>query len=80
MTGRPILEIKEALRGGRQEFACTALAVGTDEAVLLYRLRRAGRVADLDLPAGTLSLGYFWTARPYNAYHWLAPGGRTLGL
>lgn len=80
MTGRPLLEIKETLRGGRQEFACSPLMVGTDEAVLLYRMRRAGRVADLDLPAGTLSLGYFWTARPYNAYHWLTPGGRTLGL
>ncbi len=80
MTGRPILEIKEALHGGRQEFACTPLTVGTDEAVLLYRVPRAGRVADLDLPTGTLSLGYFWTARPYNAYHWLTPEGRTLGL
>ncbi|MGN6810210.1 MAG: DUF402 domain-containing protein [Thermomicrobiales bacterium] len=47
---------------------------------MLYRLSRAGQVGDLLLPAGTISLGYFWTARPYNIYHWLTPTGQTLGL
>ncbi|MGN6674083.1 MAG: DUF402 domain-containing protein [Thermomicrobiales bacterium] len=47
---------------------------------MLYRLSRTGQVGDLLLPAGTISLGYFWTARPYNIYHWLTPTGQTLGL
>jgi hypothetical protein len=77
---RSILEVKETLGGERREYACTLLSLTADEAVLLYRLPRAGRVADLAPPAGTLSLGHFWVARPYNAYHWLTPDGRTLGL
>ena len=32
------------------------------------------------LPAGTLSLGYFWEQRPYNAYHWVDDNGQTLAL
>ncbi|MGN6564507.1 MAG: DUF402 domain-containing protein [Thermomicrobiales bacterium] len=47
---------------------------------MLYRLSRTGQVGALLLPAGTISLGYFWTARPYNIYHWLTPTGQTLGL
>ncbi|HET8629413.1 MAG TPA: DUF402 domain-containing protein [Thermomicrobiales bacterium] len=80
MTGRAILEVKETLAGEHQEFACSLLAAAPGEAVILYEMHRAGRVADLDLPAGTLSLGYFWEDRPYNAYHWLTPAGRTLAL
>lgn len=80
MTGRTVLEVKETPSGQRREYACTLLSLAADEAVLLYRLPRTGRVADLALPEGTLSLGHFWAPRPYNAYHWLAPDGRTLGL
>jgi hypothetical protein len=75
-----ILEVKETLTGERREFPCTLLAVAQDEVVLLYRLPYETSVADLFLPAGTLSLGYFWTMRPYNAYHWLTTDGHTLGL
>ena len=80
MTGATIVEVKETLDGRRHEFACTLLSSAADEVVLLYRLRREGRVADLVLPPDTLSLGFFWAARPYNAYHWLSPEGRMLGL
>lgn len=75
-----ILEVKETLAGERREFVCALLSMSADEAVVLYELPRDGQVADVALPRGTRSLGYFWTARPYNAYHWLAPNGRTLGL
>jgi predicted RNA-binding protein associated with RNAse of E/G family len=37
-------------------------------------------VGHLILPAGTLSVGYFWADRPYNAYHWVTPAGNSLGL
>ena len=41
--------------------------------------------ADLELegvllPAGTVSLGYFWEDRPHNAYHWVDDNGQTLAL
>jgi predicted RNA-binding protein associated with RNAse of E/G family len=32
------------------------------------------------LPAGTLSLGYFWEDRSYNAYHWVDDKRQTLAL
>ena len=28
-------------------------------------------VHGVDLPAGTVSVGHFWTDRHYNVYHWL---------
>ena len=75
-----ILEIKETLSGARKEFACERIAVGAEEAVVLYRIQREGRVEDLVLPSGTLSFGYFWPEKFYNAYHWITPSGATLGL
>jgi len=29
------------------------------------------QLEDIALRRGTLSLGYFWEDRPYNAYHWI---------
>jgi Protein of unknown function (DUF402) len=80
MAGRAIVEPKETLAGERRRFACRLLASGPVEAVVPYRLPRAGQVGDVALPRGTLSLGYFWEARSFNAYHWVAPGGGTLAL
>jgi predicted RNA-binding protein associated with RNAse of E/G family len=34
---------------------------------------------DLVLRKGTVTVGHFWTDRPYNVYHWL-DGGRTVAL
>ena len=79
-TNRTILEVKETLAGERREFRCDLVSLAVDEVVVSYRSPVAGVVEDVSLPAGTLSLGYFWEAHPYNAYHWLAPDGETLGL
>ena len=75
-----ILEVKETLSGERKEFPCIACDVKQDEAVILYKIPREGRVEDLVLPAGSFSLGYFWATRPYNAYHWVSSKGKTIGL
>jgi len=80
MAEQTILEVKETLKGERKEFPCTPCAVAEDEVVILYKVPREGRVEDVVLPAGTLSLGYFWATRPYNAYHWVTPKGKTIGL
>lgn len=29
------------------------------------------QLEDILLPAGSVSLGYFWENRPYNVYHWI---------
>ena len=38
------------------------------------------QLEDLLLRKGTLSLGYFWEGRPYNAYHWVGDNQQTLAL
>jgi predicted RNA-binding protein associated with RNAse of E/G family len=80
MTERTIIEVKHTLAGLRKEFRCTLCAATEDEAVVLHVSSRDYEIADVWLPRGTLSFGYFWPARHYNAYHWLAPDGNTLGL
>lgn len=76
-----MVEVKERLDGGRQEFTCGLLARTAAGVVLLYETRRAWAVApDLTVPPGTRSVAYYWPDRPYNAYHWLTPAGATLGL
>ncbi len=76
-----MVEVKERLDGGRQEFTCRLLARTAAGVVLLYETRRAWPVApDLTVPPGTHSVAYYWPGRPYNAYHWRTPAGTTLGL
>lgn len=74
-----VLEVKHRLDGAVRTYSCEAVEVADDHAVLRYRLPGPGRVADLQLPAGTLTVAYYWADRPYNVYHWIAPAGETLG-
>ncbi len=73
-----MLEVKRTLDGGVHTFRCTAAGVTPHRAVLLYTISRGRRIADVDLPAGTVTVAYYWTDRPYNVYHWVAPSGETL--
>lgn len=73
-----ILEVKRTLGGGVHTFPCQAAEMAGDHAVLLYTLPNVSQVADLGLPAGTLTIAYYWVGRPYNVYHWISPEGKTL--
>jgi uncharacterized protein len=73
-----IIEVKRRLDGSVRTYPCDAAEVADDHAVLLYRIQGAGRVADVALTPGTLTVAYYWTDRPYNVYHWIAPSGDTL--
>jgi len=73
-----VLEIKHTLGGAVKTFHCRALEVTADRAVLVYVLPHAARVSDLDLPARTVTIAYYWAARPYNVYHWISPDGATI--
>lgn len=77
---KEIIEIKETLNGSIQNFTCNLLNSSIGEMVVLFRLNEDIQVEDLLLSAGTLSFGYFWADRPYNAYHWVSPEGESLGV
>jgi len=72
------LEIKHTLDRKRYEYLCTLLEKEEGRAILLYVLEKPGQVAGVHLPAGTVTIGYFWTDRPYNLYHWIHPDGTTI--
>lgn len=71
-------ERKATLRGTHKEYACRLIFRAPGEAVLLFVSEAAVRVHALDLPAGTVTFGYFWVDRAYNVYHWMTPAGATI--
>jgi predicted RNA-binding protein associated with RNAse of E/G family len=73
----PVVEIKQTLAGGEKRFDCRRLAGAAGYAVLLWIAPEPMHVHGVDLPAGTISFGHFWTERFYNVYHWLDPDRRT---
>jgi hypothetical protein len=76
-----ILEIKRTLDGREKRFDCRLLAIAPDHrhAAVLWIAPEPMHVHGVDLPAGTVSVGHFWTDRHYNVYHWLDRAGQTLG-
>src|SRR6185503_361820 len=77
----PIIEIKRTLDGREKRFDCRLLSLASDRrhAAVLWVAPDAMHVHGVDLPAGTVSVGHFWTDRHFNVYHWLDPDGGTLG-
>lgn len=75
---RRITEIKRTLSGREARFTCEVFSHTEDELVALFRLPEPRDVHGVWLPAGTITVGYFWRTRPYNLYHWLDKRGRTL--
>ena len=71
MAAPTITEIKHTLAGERKTFDCELLQRSADEVVVIYRMPRDVQLEDILLRRGTVSLGYFWADRPYNAYHWI---------
>lgn len=84
-TGAPelpaVLEIKRTLDGREKRFDCRLLTLAADRrhASVLWVAPAPMHVHGVDLPAGTVSVGHFWTDRHYNVYHWLGRTGETLG-
>src|SRR5437773_9810484 len=69
-----IVERKTRLDGSVVEYACEALGVEPGRrAVVRYVADqdRALEGTDLVLRKGTVTVGHFWSDRPYNVYHLL---------
>ncbi len=81
MSQATVIERKRRLDGSVVDFECArSLVRPGSRAVLRYVIpkERALEGTALVLPAGTLTLGHYWTDRPYNVYHWVDRAGRTL--
>jgi Protein of unknown function (DUF402) len=74
-----ILEVKRTLAGVEKRFECRVLARGGAHLAVLWIAPAALHVHGVDLPAGTVSFGHFWSDRNYNVYHWLTFDGSTIG-
>jgi len=81
-TRATITERKTRLDGSVVEYICEPLVVQDGRrAVVRYVAERDRPIegSDLVLRKGTVTVGHFWTDRPYNVYHWL-DGGKTIAL
>lgn len=75
-----ILEVKRTLAGREKRFECGVLERRGTHLVVLFVAPEAMHVHGVDLPAGTVTFGHFWSDRPYNVYHWLRRAdGATIG-
>ena len=81
-TRATITERKTRLDGSVVEYVCEPLVVEQGRRAVVRYVNEQDRPlkgTDLVLRAGTLTVGHFWTDRPFNVYHWLE-GGRTVAL
>jgi predicted RNA-binding protein associated with RNAse of E/G family len=81
-TRARITERKTRLDGSVVEYACEALVVEAGRHAIVRYVTERDRAlegTDIVLRKGTVTIGHFWTDRPYNVYHWLE-GGRTVAL
>jgi len=81
-TRATITERKARLDGSVVEYDCEPLVVEEGRRAVVRYVTERDRViegTDLVLRKGTVTIGHFWTDRPYNVYHWL-DGGRTVAF
>jgi hypothetical protein len=75
-----IVEVKRTLAGVEKRFDCRLLARTETHVAVLWIAPGPMHVHGVDLPAGTVSIGHFWTDRNYNVYHWMRSDASTLGF
>jgi predicted RNA-binding protein associated with RNAse of E/G family len=75
-----ITEVKVTLAGARKTFSCQVVDRSATALVVLFVSKAPVKVHDLELPAGTVTFGYFWVDRSFNVYHWMSPAGATLAF
>ena len=81
-TRATITERKTRLDGSVVEYVCEPLVIEEGRRALVRYVSDRDRPiegTDLVLRKGTVTVGHFWTDRPYNVYHWLE-GNRTVAL
>lgn len=78
-----VKELKTRYDGSVAEYECRFVRQRDHELVLLYEIPQSFQMElageSLQIPAGTLTVAYYWTERPYNVYHWRTADGIYLG-
>lgn len=80
-SGRPLyLERKTKSDGTVHEYPTEMVHRDGRVVIVLFRMTEGGGPPRLPVtvPAGSVSLGYFWGRRPYNLYRMLDPAGRVI--
>ncbi|MCL4542103.1 MAG: DUF402 domain-containing protein [Chloroflexi bacterium] len=77
--GDKVVEHKERLDGTSTDYENRCIRWNTDELVVLYIPQAALHFPYLEIPPGSVSFGYFWPSRPYNAYVWVSADCKLLG-
>ena len=75
MSGPTFTEVKHHFDGRTEEWPCEPLTVTDDLAAVRFRLPDPIS----DVPAGTLTLGFFWEERTYNLYRFVSADGEPFG-
>jgi hypothetical protein len=75
VSGPTFTEVKHHFDGRTEEWTCEPLTVTAELAAVRFRLPDPIS----DVPAGTLTLGFFWRDRTYNLYRFLSPDGESFG-
>jgi hypothetical protein len=75
VSGPTFTEVKHHFDGRTEEWSCQAITVTDDLAAVRFRLPDPVS----DVPAGTLTLGFFWRDRTYNLYRFLSADGEPFG-
>jgi predicted RNA-binding protein associated with RNAse of E/G family len=76
-TNATITERKTRLDGSVVKYICEPIVVEPGRRAVVRYVAEQDRPlegTDLVLRKGTVTVGHFWTDRPYNVYHWLDAG------
>jgi hypothetical protein len=77
--GTMVREVKVRLDGSEVAFDCELLGLSPNVAVVLFRIPGGSSFhTPVHFPPGSLSYGYFWKRRPYNAYRIIGPDGSVI--
>jgi hypothetical protein len=73
------VERKKLLAGGEERYRCDLVFHEGSFCVLRYVLDKPARVGSLDLDAGTVTYGFYWSDRRYTLYKWISPANTEVG-
>lgn len=83
MTCINITERKVRHNGTIAEYTCRVVDRNERQLVLLYEIPQNFSIEVnnrvIHIPAGTVTVGFYWEDRPYNVYHWRTKDGKYLG-